>query len=170
MWDYRGSRRPPFAVTPGPDQESVWDYPRPPLVSPDRRSVAVRSGGRRLAESSAALRVLETASPPTFYLPASDVDLARLVEVAGRSFCEWKGAARYWTLRGEQADDAVAWDYPQPTAAFADLLGHFAFYPGRAECLVDGQRVRAQAGGFYGGWVTDEIVGPFKGETGTGQW
>lgn len=170
VWEYRGQKRPPFADTPGPGCESVWDYPRPPRVSCDARHVIVRAGELILADSRGALRVLETASPPTFYLPAADVDLQRLCTTEGRSVCEWKGVARYWSLRDAAAKDIVAWDYPQISIAFAALTDHLAFYPGRVECYVDGERVRPQPGGFYGGWVTDEVVGPFKGEAGRGHW
>ena len=169
-WKYRGQERPPFAQEPGPGQESVWDYPRPPRVDPDDRRVLVRSTDMLLADSRRALRVLETASPPTFYVPEEDVDLDRLAPVHGSSLCEWKGAARYWGLRDAPALGAVAWSYPHPGARFAALRAHFAFYPGRVACYVDDERVRPQDGGFYGGWVTDELVGPFKGAPGTGHW
>jgi uncharacterized protein (DUF427 family) len=116
------------------------------------------------------VRICETASPPTFYLPSADIDLASLVEHQARSFCEWKGEARYFALRDDPTRTAVAWDYPVPSGAYTRLIGHLGFYPGRVECQVDGERVRAQPGHFYAGWVTNEIVGPFKGEAGTGSW
>ncbi len=168
MWSYTGGGRPPFAVAPDPGQESVWDYPRPPRIVADARRVVVRAGERLLADTVRAHRVLETASPPTFYLPPEDVAMTHLVPVAQRTRCEWKGTARYFALAG--CDEAVAWCYPAPTDAFASLAGHVAFYPGRVACTVDGQPVRSQPGGFYGGWITDEIVGPWKGEPGTGGW
>jgi uncharacterized protein (DUF427 family) len=125
-----------------------------------------------LADSRRTYRVLETASPPTFYIPPEDVHVELLKPVAGRSFCEWKGAARYWALLSAKGSsgDAVAWSYPQPTVSFAPIAGYFSFYPVRVECYVDGERVRPQEGGFYGGWVTSEIVGPFKGGPGTSSW
>ena len=169
MWRYFGQVRPEFAIPPGPGQESVWDYPRPPVVVPDTRLVVVRTVGASIAESRASLRILETASPPAYYLPRADVDMTRLVRVPGRSVCEWKGEAGYWAL-ARDPERPVAWSYEQPTAAFAAISGALAFYPGRVECSVDGQPVRPQAGGFYGGWVTDEIVGPCKGAPGTGHW
>jgi uncharacterized protein (DUF427 family) len=169
MWAYDGSRRPPFAQTPGSGQESVWDYPRPPRVEADTRLVEVKAGGVTLASTRRALRVLETASPPGFYLPAADVDLAQLQRVAGRSLCEWKGAASYWALAGATAPP-IAWTYDDPLPAFAAIRGCFAFYASRVECFVDDERVTPQPGGFYGGWVTQEIVGPMKGEPGTGHW
>jgi uncharacterized protein (DUF427 family) len=170
MWDYRGQRRPDFAEAPGPGQESVWDYPRPPALAPDDRTVEVREGTTLIARSTGACRVLETASPPTFYLPPDDVDFDQLVRVAGGSWCEWKGEARYFASAARPDGPPVAWAYPSPTPAFATISGWLAFYPGRIECRVDNERVRPQEGGFYGGWVTDEIVGPWKGEPGTGGW
>ena len=170
MWKYTGQRRPDFAQEPGPGQESVWDYPRPPALVADTRHVRVSLGNTLLADTTSALRVLETASPPTFYLPPSDVQFDLLVEVSGQSFCEWKGAATYLASRESAESHAIAWAYLSPSEAFARLAGYIAFYPSRADCFVDGERVRAQAGEFYGGWVTDEIVGPFKGDPATGHW
>ncbi len=171
MWQYRGQRRPSFAQTPGPGQESVWDYPRPPALVRDERLVRVCIGDRVLAESASCFRVLETASAPTFYLPAGDVDQALLRASATRSFCEWKGVASYWTvIDGERELVDAGWSYPEPSAAFAAVAGYFSFYPSRLDCFVGDERVRAQPGGFYGGWVTDEVVGPFKGEPGTRGW
>ena len=169
MWAHDGSRRPPIAIAPGPGQESVWDYPRPPRVEADTRLVEVKAGDVTLASTRRALRVLETASPPGFYLPAVDVDRSQLQRVPGRSLCEWKGAASYWSL-ADAASPSVAWTYDDPLAAFAALRGCFAFYASRIACYVDGERVTPQPGGFYGGWVTREIVGPMKGEPGTGHW
>ncbi|HKJ87311.1 MAG TPA: DUF427 domain-containing protein, partial [Gammaproteobacteria bacterium] len=116
------------------------------------------------------VRVLETAGPPTFYLPPADVDREALAPVEGTTFCEWKGTARYFALAGDSGGGAVAWCYPDPKPEFEGLRDWLAFYPGAVACYVGGERVRAQTGGFYGGWVTDEIVGPFKGEAGTGDW
>lgn len=169
MWQYCGQQRPAFALQPGPGQESVWDYPRPPRLAEDARRILVRDGGRVLADSRRAIRVLETASPPTFYLPPTDIELDRLIVMPGSSLCEWKGPARYWAL-GARPEAAVGWDYPQPAAAFQAITGYLAFYPQRLDCYVDDERVRAQDGGFYGGWVTREIIGPFKGAPGTGHW
>jgi len=170
QWDFRGQNRPRFAIEPAPDQESVWDYPRPPALVADGRLVVVKVGERVIAESSATMRVLETASPPTFYIPPRDVEMTQLVNVAGSSMCEWKGSAKYWALTNSGSERAVGWSYPSPFAEFAQIQDYLAFYPSRVDCLVDGERVRAQAGEFYGGWVTDEIVGPFKGDPGTGGW
>jgi uncharacterized protein (DUF427 family) len=169
MWKNTGRSRPDNAVAPGPGQESVWDYPRPPELQHDSRLVEVKNGDVVVASTTAALRILETASPPTFYVPAEDVDLDQLVEVAGSSVCEWKGRAVYWAL-AHAPELPVAWSYPRPRPRFDRIQNHLAFYPGRVECYVDGERVQAQAGGFYGGWITSEVVGPFKGDPGTGHW
>lgn len=168
MWKHTGEGRPSFADEPEPGQESVWDYPRPPDVVADQRPVEVRAGGQPLAKSSIGKRLRETASPPTWYLPAADVVMEALVEAPGRTVCEWKGVARYFAL--ESGGEPVAWTYDDPGERYAILRDHIAFYPGRVECYVDGERVQAQAGGFYGGWVTTDIAGPFKGEPGTGHW
>lgn len=169
MWQYTGQQRPSFALEPKPGQESVWDYPRPPRLAPDQRHILVREGAQIIADTECSIRVLETASPPTFYLPPAAVDFAALVAVSGSSICEWKGAARYWALRTEP-QQVIGWDYPAPTSEFESITGYLSFYPGRIACFVAGERVQAQAGGFYGGWVTQEIVGPHKGEIGTGHW
>jgi len=170
-WQHFGRQRPDFAETPGPDQESVWDYPRPPVALADNRLVEVRLGDVEIARSQRAIRVLETASPPTFYLPPQDVATDLLHAAPGQSHCEWKGRARYFDVATEQASSRqAAWSYDEPLAEFAMLRGFIAFYPGRVTCFVDGQRVRSQSGHFYGGWITDEVVGPFKGDLGTAGW
>lgn len=171
MWEFRGQRRPPFALEPGPGQESVWDYPRPPALVPDARRVTVRCRGQVIADSMAAVRILETASPPSFYIPPEDVFQEWLTPSRHSSHCEWKGAASYWDfVHGKLRIEDIGWSYPAPTPAYASLAGYFSFYPSRADCYVDGEHVRPQAGGFYGGWLTAEIVGPCKGEPGTGGW
>lgn len=169
LWHYTGEVWPPFADTPAPGQESVWDYPRPPRLEPFAARVRVERAGRQLAETGAALRVLETASPPTVYLPRDAVSMAQLVAVAGASSCEWKGRAAYLAHRDEPAL-AIAWHYPSPLAPFTQLAGYLSFYPGRVACYVDDERVRPQPGGFYGGWLTAAIAGPVKGEAGTEGW
>ena len=162
----------PRRIIPGPGRESVWDYPRPPAVRRDGRRVEVWFGGERIADSRRALRVLETSHPPAFYIPEEDIVSGRL-EPSGRgSFCEFKGRALYFEVRagGRVAQDA-AWSYPDPAAGFETIAGHLSFYPGRMErCLVGGELVRPQPGGFYGGWITAEVVGPFKGAHGTEGW
>ncbi len=121
-----------------------------------------------LATTNQSVRVLETSHPPSFYLPPDSVAVGRLVVVPGSSHCEWKGAAEYVAVAG--TDVAVGWRYPAPYSEFAAYAGWVSFYPGRVRCTVDGEVVRAQAGGFYGGWITDDVVGPFKGEPGTSGW
>ena len=165
-WNYTGAQRPDFAVEPQTGEESVWDYPRPPAIVDDFRTVRVLAlDGTLLAETSTSKRVLETASPPTFYLPPEALQMD-LEPVDGSSFCEWKGEAKYFAY----ADRRLAWCYSKPTQAFAELTDWLCFYPAECQCYVAGQRVRAQAGGFYGGWITDEIVGPYKGEPGRSGW
>ncbi len=172
MWTHTGKTRPPFADEPQPGQESVWDYPRPPALRPDARTVIVAWRGVEIARSTRTVRVCETASPPVFYLPPDDVRTDLLIPAPGGSFCEWKGQAAYWSVRladGSTAED-VGWSYPDPKPAFASIAGWLSFYPGRLDCTVDGETVQPQNGGFYGGWVTDELAGPFKGAPGTGHW
>ena len=171
MWEYTGSKRPPFAATPGPGQESVWDYPRPPKLVADKRHVVVRFSDIIIADTVEAYRVLETAGPPTFYIPPKDVRIQLLEPFPGTSACEWKGTAKYWSLKvTPPLQQAIAWSYPTAQVPYAQMSGYFSFYPGRVECFVDDERVRPQPGFFYGGWVTDEIVGPWKGEPGTERW
>lgn len=163
-WRHRGQTRPDFAKPTREGQESVWDYPRPPRIVPDPRPVEVRFEGRVIASTTRAIRVLETASPPTFYVRPEDVDRAALVPSGRTSMCEWKGQAVDFDLADGPA--SVAWCYPRVFPEFAEIAGWFAFYPARVECFVDDERVRPQPGGYYGGWITDEIVGPVKGEPG----
>jgi uncharacterized protein (DUF427 family) len=171
VWKYRGQERPPFAEKPGPGQESVWDYPRPPVIVVDQRRVEVRLGEVIIADSRPNYRVLETASPPTFYVSPHGVRHQLLEVCPGTSFCEWKGDARYWGLRNRSGSlQAIGWSYPSPTPRFQAIAGYFSFYPALLECFVDGERVRPQPGEFYGGWITSEIVGPFKGSGDTRHW
>jgi len=171
MWRYTGKERPPFAVVPDVGQESVWDYPRPPSAQPETREVIVRAGGVEIVRTTASVRVLETASPPTFYLPPHDVRMDLLSAAPGASVCEWKGSARYWALTvGDVRIERVAWSYPDPLPGFEAIRDYVAFYPARLECFVGGIRVQPQAGRFYGGWITPEVVGPFKGVPGTEGW
>ena len=167
-WQNRGEQRLTFAEDPGPGQESVWDYPRPPAVVPDGRAVEVAHDQGLVARADRSVRVLETSHPPAFYLPPESVITGQLVLVPGTSHCEWKGAAEYVAVAG--TTEPVGWRYPDPYPEFADHAGWTSFYPGRVHCTVDGESVRPQAGGFYGGWITDEVVGPFKGEPGTSGW
>ncbi|MFE1831905.1 DUF427 domain-containing protein [Streptomyces yangpuensis] len=154
--------------------ESVWDYPRPPRIAPDTRHVVVRHAGVALADSRRCLRVLETSHPPVFYIPRADVRIELLRASEHRSVCEWKGTATYWRLGpelGARPAADIAWSYEAPRPDYAPITGHLAFHADRVEaCTVDGERVRAQPGGFYGGWITDEIIGPFKGVPGSRGW
>ena len=153
--------------------ESVWDYPRPPAVEPAGRSVRVELAGIVIAASQRALRVLETSHPPTIYLPPEDVRLDLLVASEHpSSWCEFKGRASYLdAVIGDERFVAVGWRYPEPTPAYAALAGAVAFYPGRVDAAWLGdERVAAQAGDFYGGWITSDLAGPFKGGPGTAGW
>ena len=126
MWNFRGQKRPSFADEPGPGEESVWDYPRPPILLPDDRVVEVRQGADMIARSKSCLRLCETASPPTFYIPPEDIDLDRLGPAEGQSFCAWKGVARYWRLAGQ--NEAIAWSYPEPNPAYAELKDWLSYH------------------------------------------
>jgi len=171
-WRSFRRRRPRDVPHPGPGQESVWDYPRPPRLEPVAARVRVELAGVLLADTTRCLRVCETASPPSYYVPGDDVRQHLLEPSARTSFCEWKGAARYWSARvGERHVPDVAWSYPRPDPPFASLAGHHAFFAGRVDaCYVGDDRVTPQPGGFYGGWVTPNVLGPFKGEPGTEGW
>lgn len=159
-------------ITPAPGQESVWDYPRPPRVDPSSERVVLRLGGTVVADTTRAIRVLETSHPPTYYIPRADFADGALEPAAGSSFCEFKGAAKYLSVRsGATVAERSAWYYPTPSAGYDALVDHIAVYPAAMEsCEVDGERVSAQAGDFYGGWITSRVVGPFKGEPGTLGW
>jgi uncharacterized protein (DUF427 family) len=156
----------------GPGEESVWAYPRPPELAPDKRHVEVRFGGEIIASSTRTVRHLETASPPTFYIPPEDVSGEFLEPADGSSFCEWKGRAVYLdVVAGKRRARQAAWSYPRAASPYQSLSGWLAFYPGRVdECFVNRELVRAQPGPFYGGWITDEIRGPVKGPPGTEWW
>lgn len=172
-WTNRGNTRPDFAIEPGPGQESVWDYPRPPALVADSRLVEVRHGDVLIASTTASVRILETSHPPSFYVPGDSVSAQALVAVPGRSHCEWKGQAEYVALAaadGSPVGDAIGWRYPAPYPEFATWAGYVSFYPDAVQCFVDGEAVLAQEGGFYGGWITGEIVGPFKGSAGSSGW
>lgn len=159
-------------IEPGPGQESVWDYPRPPRLEDSSKHIRVMCGGEVLADTHRAKRVLETSHPPTYYIPSEDVQMEYL-EVAQKStWCEWKGKAKYFTIKiGDTVLPDAAWSYPDPTPEFAELRDYIAVYPSKMDaCYVDGEQVQAQAGDFYGGWITSNIVGPFKGGLATWGW
>lgn len=152
--------------------ESVWDYPRPPALVPCERRVRVEMSGVCLADSVRALRVLETSHPPTIYIPPDDVRLEHFEPTAGRTICEWKGSTSYYDIVvGDRREQRAAWYYPRPVPAFAALRDHVALYPGRVDaCCLDDELIEAQPGDFYGGWITSDLRGPFKGAAGTLGW
>ncbi|MCA5923939.1 MULTISPECIES: DUF427 domain-containing protein [Curtobacterium] len=165
--------RHPKRIEPGPGQESVWDYPRPPAVQPVTDRVVVRLGGTVVADTTDAVRVLETSHPPVYYLPVADMAEGSLVRAEGSSMCEFKGRARYFDVVGGDGTVAsrAAWDYPTPEPGYESLRDHVAIYPSAMDsCEVGGEVVQAQEGDFYGGWITADIVGPFKGGAGTFGW
>lgn len=150
---------------PQAGQESVWDYPRPPRVEPSSKDVRVEFNGEVIAQTNRAIRILETSHPPVYYIPAEDVKCEFLAPMPQRTYCEFKGAASYWTLTvGDRVSQNAAWSYTNPAKGFEAIKNYIAFYPGRVDiCMVNGEKVKPQAGDFYGGWITSEIVGPFKG-------
>jgi uncharacterized protein (DUF427 family) len=159
-------------IEPRDGQESVWDYPRPPRVEPTSRRVRVVFNGVTIADTTRAKRVLETSHPPVYYIPLEDVKAEHLTPTARQTFCEFKGAASYWTVSaGDKSAENAAWGYRNPARGYESIQDHVAFYPARMDaCYVDDERVQAQEGDFYGGWITSEIVGPFKGGPGTWGW
>ena len=159
-------------IEPEPGQESVWDYPRPPRVEPSSERVVITLGGRVIADTTESVRVLETSHPPVYYLPRSAFVDGSLVATAGSSFCEFKGGAKYLSVVTPDATaQRAAWYYPTPTPGFEALVDRVAVYPAAMDsCVVAGETVQAQAGDFYGGWITKRIVGPFKGGPGTTGW
>ncbi len=159
-------------IEPGPGQESVWDYPRPPRLEPSSRHIQVVCNGITLADSRQTYRVLETSHPPVYYIPLVDVQQQYLRPSNRITLCEWKGAARYYdVVVGDRILPDAVWQYPEPTPAFQPIRDCIAVYPSRMDaCFVDGEQVQAQPGDFYGGWITRDIVGPFKGGLGTWGW
>jgi uncharacterized protein (DUF427 family) len=156
------------------ESESVWDYPRPPRVEATEKLIVIAFGGQTIVKTSSAHRVLETSHPPVYYIPREEIAAGALVPAGGRtSFCEWKGSASYFDVVGRDGRraDRAAWTYPNPSPGFEAIRESVAFYPAAMdECTVDGVRVTPQPGGFYGGWITPELVGPFKGEPGSAGW
>ncbi len=171
-WVWRGGSRPSFAKEPLPGEESVWDYPRPPLLVKDSRRVLIKLGEVVIVDTTGGRRLLETSHPPSWYLPRVDINMKTLVRVSGGSFCEWKGQAEYFDVVAEgKRIQGAAWAYPEPIdEAYAEIADTIAFYAKDLDCFVDGERVTPQPGGFYGGWITRELCGPFKGEPGSGGW
>jgi uncharacterized protein (DUF427 family) len=171
QWQWRGQSRPPFAQTPQPGQTSVWDFPRPPQIASDTREVVACWGEIEVARTRRAIKVLETSHPPCFYVPWSDVAKHLLQQQTGSSFCEWKGPAQYWALvNGSDRLDGAAWSYPRPLAGAEALADCVAFHAAGLTCTVGGATVTPQPGGFYGGWITPDLAGPFKGDPGSRGW
>lgn len=166
-WQYDGSARPAFADAPGPEQVSVWDFPRPPVLLACNQRLTVFAGDACVADTRRGVRVLETAGAPTYYFPPPDVaaDLLGYGEMS--SVCEWKGVAQ--TLDAAGIGNA-GWRYVRMFAAFVDLYEWPSFHPGRLRCYVDDERASPQPGGYYGGWVTADLAGPIKGEPGSEGW
>ena len=155
-----------------PGQESVWAYPRPSIAEPIGAHLLVVLGGRTIAETRRGIRTIETSHPPTYYFPPEDIAPGALRRTSGSSFCEWKGDAVYFDVTGgDLVRPGAAWAYPRPTRSFAGLRDHVAFYAAHMDgCFVDGERVVPQPGGFYGGWITSRVSGPFKGVPGSRGW
>ncbi len=162
----------PRPETPGPGQESVWDYPRPPRLEPFDGRITIELGGEVIATTDRSWRVLETSHPPTYYLPRTSFADGVLRDAAGTSWCEWKGQARYFDLvTAAVVVPKAAWTYPRPTSGFQPIAGAVAVMAGQVDrCTVDGETVVPQPGGFYGGWITSRVVGPFKGGSGSAGW
>ena len=159
-------------IDPGPWQESVWDYPRPPGLEPTPKHLRVTFNGQTVGETRRGLRVLETSQPPAYYFPPEDVRRECLTRSGYRTLCEWKGVAVYFTLQVQgKVSQNAAWSYPNPSAGFEPLHDYVAFYPSRVDaCYVNDVLVSAQEGDYYGGWITPDVVGPFKGRPGTEGW
>ncbi|MCK6065073.1 MULTISPECIES: DUF427 domain-containing protein [Microbacterium] len=162
----------PTPDPPGPGQESVWDYPRPPRVDRTARRVRIEFGGDTLVDTDDVVRVLETSHPPVYYVPIDAFAPGTLAPAEGSSFCEYKGAARYFDVTGGgQVRRGAAWYYPEPSAGYELLRGRVAVYAAPMDhCTVDGVEVVPQPGGFYGGWITPDVAGPFKGTPGSMGW
>jgi len=169
MW--RDSLR-PQPIAPKPGQESVWDYPRPPRVEDSTKHIRVICGGITIADTRRARRVLETSQAPVYYVPAADVQMQYLQAEGKRTFCEWKGLAAYYTVVvGAHVAREAAWSYPDPSPGYELIRDYIGFYPGRMDaCYVDEEQARPMPGDFYAGWITDDILGPFKGAPGTEGW
>jgi uncharacterized protein (DUF427 family) len=159
-------------IPPQAGQESVWDYPRPPRVDPTTKRVQVVFNGVTILDTTRAIRILETSHPPTYYLPPDDFVAGVLVRADGTSYCEFKGQARYWSISVNGKTAArCAWSYPRPLDGYQAIADYVALYAGPMDaCYVAGERVTPQEGGFYGGWITSDVVGPFKGAAGTWGW
>ena len=159
-------------IEPKAGQESVWDYPRPPKLDQTSKHLNIIFSGETIAETNRAFRVLETSHPPVYYFPPEDVRMEFITQNSNSSFCEWKGRASYYAIAaGDKRVENAAWFYANPTKIFAEIKNFIAFYPSKMDaCYVDDELVKIQEGDFYGGWITADIVGPFKGGAGTWGW
>lgn len=157
---------------PDHGQESVWDYPRPPRIEKTSKRIRVIFNGEVVADTTNAYRILETSHPPTYYIPQEDINMTLLTQTNRRTVCEFKGAATYWTIQaGDRKAENSAWSYAVPNPGYVDAKDHICFYASRMDaCYVDDEQVQSQEGDFYGGWITSDIVGPFKGGAGTWGW
>lgn len=165
QWQYTGQKRPSFALKPNSTQESVWDYPRPPCIEQSDKMVKVLANQDLVAISKRTIRILETSSPPVYYIPLEDINSKLLVASDTTSFCEWKGEARYYSLKTDlHLIKDAAWYYPKPLRGYSTIKQYLAFYPSKVLCFIDGVLVQPQKDSYYGGWITPEIVGPFKDE------
>lgn len=162
----------PTPIPPGPNQESVWGFPRPAIAVPSPARIQIMHRGHGIADTTRSVRTLETSHPPSYYIPRVDIDPAVLRPSTRRSMCEWKGAASYFdVVIGDTVFRDVAWSYSSSTPEFASIAGHLAFYADPFDTvLVDGEQVIPQPGGFYGGWITSAVAGPFKGVPGSTFW
>ena len=162
----------PKPVKPKAGQESVWDYPRPPRLESVNKTIEIYFNGERIALTTRAYRVLETSHPPVYYLPPADILMKYLIPSDRTTYCEWKGRGRYYSVKvGDREVPDAAWYYPDPTGKFGPIRDHIAFYANLMDkCLVNGEEVIPQPGNFYGGWITSDIVGPFKGVEGSYGW
>ena len=159
-------------IEPEENQESVWDYPRPPRVERTSKTLKVIFNGEVIAQTNNGYRVLETSHPPAYYIPQSDIKMAYLERTSHTTFCEFKGAASYWTITvGDKSATNAAWSYHNPTPGYQTIADYICFYASKMDaCYVDDELVQPQAGDFYGGWITSDVVGPFKGDAGTWGW
>ena len=162
----------PKRIEPGPGQESVWDYPRPPRLEDSNQHIQIIFNGMTIVDTKRAKRVLETSSPPVYYIAPEDIKTEYFTPTMHHTYCEWKGQASYYTITvGNRDIKNGAWYYPHPTSGYEALVNYIAIYPSKVDaCYLDGEKVQPQDGDFYGGWITKNIVGPFKGAPGTLGW
>lgn len=162
----------PIPIQPEPGQESVWNYPRPPRLEPVNKRIQIIFNGVTIVDTNQAMRVLETSHPPTYYIPPEDIQQEYLIPSSRSTFCEWKGQGSYYSVQvGDKTVIDVAWYYSTPTPDFSTMQNYVAFYAAPMDaCYVDGEKVTPQPGQFYGGWITSDVVGPFKGEPGSWGW